>query len=130
MKVEVRVPPQYTDILNLIGHNYLRISKPNYLCRLLTAYYLEKLSEPKSRVANEKMIFAINTALFHYKASERLSFPFPKHSFDLLTEVSRASGKTMSDFVKSIIIQAKNDMLDNRNPSIAKEFHERIPELV
>jgi hypothetical protein len=129
-KIEVRVPPQYTDILNLIGHSYLRTTKPNFLCRLLTTFYLEKLSGPKSSELNRKKFFAINSSLFRYKASERLSFPFPKHSFDLLVDVSRTSGKSKSDLVKSIIIQAKSDMLDNRNPSIAKDFQEKIPELV
>jgi hypothetical protein len=129
-KIEVRVPPQYTDILNLIGHSYLKTIKPNFLCRLLTTFYLEKLSEPKNREVNRKKFFAINSSLFRYKASERLSFPFPRHSFDLLADVSRISGKSKSDLVKSIIIQAKSDMLDNRNPSIAKDFQEKIPELV
>jgi hypothetical protein len=129
-KIEVRVPPQFTDILNLIGHSYLKVSKPNLLCRLLTSFYLEKLSGTLNREVNKKAFFAIDPSLFGRKASERLSFPFPKHSQDLLIDVSRTSGKSRSDVVKSIIIQAKSDMLDNLNPSITKDFQEKIPELV
>jgi hypothetical protein len=128
-RIEVRVPPQFTDILNLIGHSYLKVSKPNLLCRLLTSFYLEKLSKPESHKVNKKAFFAINPSLFGNKASERLSFHFPKHSQALLIEVSRISGKSKSDLVKSIIIQAKNDMLDNLDPSISKDFQEKIPEL-
>ena len=129
-KIEVRVPPQFTDILNLIGHSYLKVSKPNLLCRLLTSFYLEKLSEAVNREVNKKAFFAIDPSLFGRKASDRLSFPFPKHSQDLLINVSKTSGRSKSDLVKSIIIQAKSDMLDNRNPSITKDFQEKIPELV
>jgi len=129
-KIEVRVPPQFTDILNLIGHSYLKVSKPNLLCRLLTSFYLEKLSETVNHEVNKKAFFAIDPSLFGHKASDRLSFHFPKHSQDLLIDVSRTSGKSRSDLVKIIIIQAKSDMLDNCNPSITKDFQEKIPELV
>lgn len=129
-KVEVRVAPQFTDILNLIGHSYLKAIKPNLLCRLLTSFYLEKLSNVKNSKINREQFFKIDTTIFNSKSLERLSFPFPKHSFELLDDLSKISGKSRSEMVKSIIIQAKSDMLDNHNLAISKDFQEKIPELV
>ena len=44
--------------------------------------------------------------------------------------IQKISGKSRSEMVKSIIIQAKSDMLDNHNLAISKDFQEKIPELI
>jgi len=129
-KIEVRVPPQFTDILNLIGHSYVKSIKPNLLCRLLTTYYLEKHLETTGHKIKRKPFYDIDPSIYNYKASERLSFPFAKDTYDLFLDASKASGKTKSDLVKSIIIQAKTDMLDKSDSKIGKDFQEKIPELV
>ena len=126
----MRVSPQFTDILNLIGHTYLKSTKPNYLCRLLTAYYLQRLFQSRDRAFATRALFDVDMSVFNHKSSARLSFPFPKHSFDLLVSVSRTERKSKSDLVKSIIIRAKSDMLDRHNSAIAKDFQQKIPELV
>jgi hypothetical protein len=58
-----------------------------------------------------------------------LSFPFSQRSLNQLAGLAKTSGKSKSVLVKTIIIQAKSDLLDNQNPSITKEFQEKIAEL-
>jgi len=121
---EVRVPPHYKDILLAIGGVHRINSKPNYLCRLVSQLYIDKMSQPGGEKIRRKVINSLKGDLAQGVSRDRLSCVLKATTYSTLQSISGEESKSTSEIIKGIILVAKHDILDKRNKEYSKQFGE------
>jgi hypothetical protein len=121
-KLDFRIPMHNTDILLALGNTYKVSPKPNLLFRILIELYLLRIAKHDAKSFRKKIINSLKDNLTKGKSKDRLTISCSDTIYSAFKELSEIGSQT--SIAKAIIVMAKHDLLDNKNPTLSDEFKE------
>lgn len=129
-KKEYRVPNELVDVLNTIGFSKHLSSKTNKSFRILSRYYIDHLNNNEDQYSRDMIKTEILSPFINKKHSNsRISCSFDEDYYDMFEILCEKYDVKGPDLLKSFIIMAKKDFLDNNNPKELEKLKEIALEL-
>lgn len=116
--LEARLPRHLIDALNLTLH--VLVGGPSKGAGVLLRYYLERVGENPDALARLRELATTDEA--KGKGDDRLSVKLDDRYTALLKQLAETTGLTKTNVVRGIVVQAKQDVLDNRTPKVREEL--------
>jgi hypothetical protein len=123
VSLEVRIPRILEDVLYNIGYkSHLEVSQA---LKYIINFYSRKFNEPHN-ASNKKifMHFIEDHPLLKDSRKSRISLRISKSVDDKINDLAAEFSLNKSQYILSLLLKAKEDLIENGNKRAAKEFYE------
>lgn len=123
VSLEVRIPRILEDVLYNIGYkSHLEASQA---LKYIINFYSRKLHEPHNASARRIFInFIDEHPLLKDSRKSRISLRISKTVDDKINDLAASFSLNKSQYILSLLLKAKVDLIENENKRAAKEFYE------